>query len=230
MAIAEVIAFDIYRMGNLSKGDVVLDLGAGIGEYSIFASRKVGREGTVVSIEPNPDDFRTLEENLRGNSCSNVVAINKAFSESSDKINLEFQGKSFSADTISSSELMRILSLRGIYKMDVIKMDIEGAEVQAVRALLDYLEGVKTISIELHGTRKAIDRLLNPLGFSFKETKRSDYFASALLFSLLHPISSLKLLKLFSSSSQSFKIRDIVGKKDIYSSRNLQVGSYLREL
>ena len=128
MAIAEVIAFDIYRMGNLSKGDVVLDLGAGIGEYSIFASRKVGREGTVVSIEPNPDDFRTLEENLRGNSCSNVVAINKAFSESSDKINLEFQGKSFSADTISSSELMRILSLRGIYKMDVIKMDIEGDE------------------------------------------------------------------------------------------------------
>lgn len=229
VAIAEVVIFDIYRTGNISNGDVVLDLGAGIGEYSVTASRKVGREGTVISIEPNPDDFKILTENLKENDCSNVIAINKAFSETAGKMILEFQGKSFSADTISSSELMRILRQKGIDGMDVVKMDIEGAEVRAIGTLRDYLDSVRSISMELHGTRKTIDGLLNPLGFSFKETERRDYLASALFFFLTHPISSWNFLRLFRSSRQNFRIRDLVGEKELYNSRNLQVGSYIRQ-
>lgn len=52
----------VYDINNLSEGDAVLDLGAGIGEFSLFSSRKVGTSGLMIAIEPSERDFETLKE------------------------------------------------------------------------------------------------------------------------------------------------------------------------
>ncbi len=47
-AILEVFVLDVYPVKSIKEGDVVLDLGAGIGEYSLLASKAVGPDGFIV--------------------------------------------------------------------------------------------------------------------------------------------------------------------------------------
>ena len=70
------IYFDIYRSHHLRDGDFVLDLGANIGAFTILASRKVGRKGMVIAVEPNKDDYDLMRQNIDANHCKNVIAVN----------------------------------------------------------------------------------------------------------------------------------------------------------
>ena len=54
-ALIENNILDVYQTRNIRRGDTVLDVGAGIGEFSITASRLAGANGTVVAIEPSPE-------------------------------------------------------------------------------------------------------------------------------------------------------------------------------
>ena len=54
---------------ELRPGDVVLDVGANIGYYSVVASSLVGPEGRVLSIEPDPSHFARLRRSLASNGC-----------------------------------------------------------------------------------------------------------------------------------------------------------------
>ena len=55
----------MYHGRNIRKGVTVIDIGAGIGEFSVLASKLVGKHGKVISIEPSPNDFETLMMNLK---------------------------------------------------------------------------------------------------------------------------------------------------------------------
>src|SRR5207247_9671457 len=72
----EVYVLDTYRSGLLRKNDIVLDLGAGIGDFSVLASKKIGPLGKVIAVEPNPEDYRLLEKNIKINNCLNVIPLN----------------------------------------------------------------------------------------------------------------------------------------------------------
>lgn len=72
----------ILSMFNPSPGEIVIDVGAHIGRYSIIGSKKVGQKGCVISIEANPDVYPILVKNISLNSLDNVNALNNAvFSE-----------------------------------------------------------------------------------------------------------------------------------------------------
>ena len=60
------------------EGDIVVDVGAHIGLYTIIASKRVGLSGKVFSIEPDPVNFEILGKNIRINHLENVVALNYA--------------------------------------------------------------------------------------------------------------------------------------------------------
>ena len=55
-AIIESWVLNVYRIQKIKRGSVVVDVGAGIGEFAVLASDKVGKEGKVIAIEPSPDD------------------------------------------------------------------------------------------------------------------------------------------------------------------------------
>ncbi len=80
---------DTIMVEKLVKNeDVVVDVGAAIGYYTLILARAVGNKGTVIAFEPKEGRFEILENNIKLNGYDNVIAENKA-------IMLDGQGKKF---------------------------------------------------------------------------------------------------------------------------------------
>lgn len=126
----------------LSKGAVVVDAGANIGIYSRFLSRCVGPTGVVHSFEPSPENFRRLQRAVR--KLANVRLSQAALGERSGKSNLYVSDKlNVDHRTYATQGDSRrivpidIIALDDYFKsgqrVDLIKMDIQGYELHALR-------------------------------------------------------------------------------------------------
>lgn len=116
--------------------DVVLDIGAGIGEEAVILAPRVGR---MICIEANDRVFRCLEKNIAENKLDNVTAIRCAISDFDGELRLSDDADHLANRAVSSGGIvvpaMTIESLckaQGIDRVDFLKMNIEGAERQAV--------------------------------------------------------------------------------------------------
>ncbi len=87
-AIIECFILDVYKANKIKTGDYVMDAGAGIGEFVPIASKRVGSKGKVISIEPSPNDFKTMIYNLNANKIDNVVPINMEISDRAEVLKL----------------------------------------------------------------------------------------------------------------------------------------------
>jgi FkbM family methyltransferase len=126
----------------LFQGAVVVDVGANIGIYSKFLSRCVGPTGLVYSFEPSLDNFRRLSAATR--DLSNVRLTQAAVGERSgecklyvsDKLNVDH--RAYKADGDSRRAVpTEMVALDDYFKsgqrVDLIKMDIQGYELHALR-------------------------------------------------------------------------------------------------
>ena len=181
----EVFIFDVYRSDLLKKDDIVLDLGASTGDFSILASKKVGKNGKVVAIEPNKDDYELLKLNIQQNSCENVIPLNFAVGSKLGEIEITFWGKTFKC---AENTLPSILSELNIEKVDFVKMDIEGFETEVINNSIDIMKQAEVISIECHNTKEQIDKLLLPYGFFFEPITYGYYYRKVLKNLFSHPI------------------------------------------
>jgi FkbM family methyltransferase len=126
----------------LSPGAVVVDAGANIGIYSEFLSRCVGPTGVVHSFEPSPDNFKRLQSATR--KLSNVRLSQAAVGECSgrsklyvsDKLNVDHRTYTTDEDPRRAVPI-DIIALDHYFKLrehvDLIKMDIQGYELHALR-------------------------------------------------------------------------------------------------
>lgn len=73
---------------EIKKGDVVLDIGANIGYYTLIFAKLVGEDGKVFVFEPAPTNFSFLKKNVEINSYKNVVLVQKAVSNKTGKLKL----------------------------------------------------------------------------------------------------------------------------------------------
>ena len=80
--------------------DVVFDVGANIGVYSI---RQAQREASVYAFEPNPDAFSRLKRNIALNAPNNVTAINKAVHSNSSRVAFKLNARSTLAGKVVAS-------------------------------------------------------------------------------------------------------------------------------
>ncbi len=71
---------------RLHPGQVVLDLGANIGYFTLLFARQVGDSGHVYAFEPGPLSFLLLKKNIAANAYRNITPINKAVSDKSETI------------------------------------------------------------------------------------------------------------------------------------------------
>lgn len=126
----------------VSAGDVVVDAGANIGIYSQFLSRCVGATGVVHAFEPAPENFKRLQSAAR--KLANVRLSQAAVGECSGKAKLYLSDKlNVDHRTYATGEDPRrivsidIVALDDYFKpgqrVDLIKMDIQGYELQALR-------------------------------------------------------------------------------------------------
>ena len=163
-AIIECFILDVYKADKIKPGDYVVDAGAGIGEFALIASKRVGSMGKVISIEPSPEDYHALIYNLSANKINNVAPINMAISDRTERLKLEFKGKSFTANADTLENIAKFAGIT-LSKVTFLKMDIEGAECAVLPATIDKLAGLKTLSIEMHnGCHRKIIRFIRQLG------------------------------------------------------------------
>jgi FkbM family methyltransferase len=134
---------------NLFQGAVVADVGANIGIYSQFLSRWVGPTGLVHSFEPSPDNFRRLSAATR--DLQNVLLTQAVVGERSgdcklyvsDKLNVDH--RAYKADGDSRRAIpIQMVALDDYFKpgqrVDLIKMDIQGYELHALRGAQRVLQ------------------------------------------------------------------------------------------
>lgn len=135
---------------QLKKGDTVLDIGANIGLYTLFLSKAVGKNGKVISVEPDPENAKILRENIIANNCNNVQVLEMAFgSKNTDgnlfqvdgnRGNLSFAdlnntGKSIKISIRRADEVLKEFDI----KPNAAKMDVEGAEPEIIEGLGDLI-------------------------------------------------------------------------------------------
>lgn len=142
---------------KLKEGDIVFDLGGYHGLYSILASKKIGDLGKVYCFEPDPNNFEICKRNIENNNLKNIILINKALSDHTGS-NLFFKrghgsrivDSSFKSNTkgsmckIESTSLSDFIKKEDLKKIDFIKADIEGSEVELIK---DYLEKILPLGI-----------------------------------------------------------------------------------
>ena len=130
---------------SINKGDIVIDIGAHIGWYSLLASRHVGEEGLVYAFEPEPRSFNILIKNIKLNDITNIIPINKALSDSSGiqllYINLYKKDPSLFrmwSDSDEESVPVEVIPLDEYLEnkqVDIIKIDVEGYEYKIFQGM-----------------------------------------------------------------------------------------------
>ncbi len=135
---------------ELSPGNVVLDLGANIGYYAIMEAKKVGIYGKVYAIEPDPRNIELLKKNVKLNNVNNIFefdqgAISNKDHESeftlSSKTNLSSFDLKKNKDNLNSITVKTYdlgNYLKNKKRVDLIRMDIEGHEIEVFDSLIKF--------------------------------------------------------------------------------------------
>jgi len=142
----------------IKKNDIVLDVGANIGYFTLIFAKLVGKDGIVFAFEPEPTNFDLLKKNVTINGYKNVILIRKALSDRTGKTKLflsegnlgdhiimdtKENRNSIEIDTITGEDYFRDLNK----KINFIKMDIQGAEINALRGMSSLLQKMNEIKI-----------------------------------------------------------------------------------
>ena len=191
LSLCENLIVDVYRSSEFLRDNyVVLDLGASIGSFCVIASRLVGKKGKVIAIEPDTDSFQILKNNIQRNNCQNVIALNLGVAGEPGEKEITFSRKTYRFKVNSLENILHELNVTD--KIDFVKMDIEGSEDEVIRDSIHILKQTSAISLEFHGTRRILDELLIPNGFSFKPITMKYIYKNLTKSLLLHPIDFCK--------------------------------------
>lgn len=142
----------------ITKGSVVVDVGANIGYYTLLFARSAGEEGKVFSFEPSPDNFALLKKNVETNGYRNVEMVNRAISDKPGTTRLYINKESAGGHRVYQSESgedyveVESIRLEDYFKdfdrdVDVIKLDIEGWEYYAIMGMKSIIEKSPKIRI-----------------------------------------------------------------------------------
>jgi FkbM family methyltransferase len=159
-------------MRELRAGMAVADVGANFGYYTLLSAAAVGPTGKVFSIEANPHLVRLLRQSVSVNGFSNWVevfpiAISDRVSEAYLTFDYAYSGggqvsyenapsETYTQFPVETAPLDQIIASN--VKVDFMKIDIEGAEVLAIRGAKRILDAPGNLSIVMEFYRPAIER------------------------------------------------------------------------
>lgn len=140
----------------LKPGMTFIDAGANMGLYTLFAASKVCDHGAVLAIEPSYREFQRLVQQVNLNALVNVHCLQIALSNKRSKAELlvavqDYSGHntlgdfgynivhSSGTEVVSTDKLDYIVQNEGLQQVDIIKMDIEGAEFFALQGAIETI-------------------------------------------------------------------------------------------
>ena len=190
---------DIIEHFTPKQGNIVVDIGAHMGRYTIISSKRVGTNGKVIAIEAHPGNFEMLNRNIKLNQLTNVIPLNYAVYSKETKIKLYLPEEdsgytiyntimSNRAGTedkfveVNANTLDCLLQLDQIREEEVnwVKIDVEGAEFEVLKGATNVLSKSKDIALlmELHGPpnvyRPKVQEFLNLYNFKIELEKSYD--------------------------------------------------------
>ncbi len=194
---------------EIKNGDIVLDIGANIGYYTLIYAKLVGENGKVFAFEPDPDNFAILKKNVETNGYKNVILNQKAVSDVGGKLRLYLKHSSAAHsifDPHDSNKFIEIDSIRldDYFKnyeenINFIKMDVEGAEGKVIQGMRSILGKNKDIKVVMEFWPLGINRsgiepekhleLISQLGFNIYHINEEEKKAE--------PVTINKLLEMY---------------------------------
>lgn len=145
-------ALTTLLLHDLMPGDLVIDVGANIGYFSVLAGRLVGGSGRVVAIEPSPIIAAALQKTIELNGLSNVEIIAAAASDRASSVRVyagppENRGSTSVSRrsvgpveaTVRADTLENLITTTRLHQARLIKIDVEGSEGRILESLLPHL-------------------------------------------------------------------------------------------
>ncbi len=172
----------------VKPGQTVYDVGANIGFFTILCSRLVGPQGRVYAFEPIPQNLATLRHNVALNGLSNVTIVEKALSSSTGtaemfvspwsafhSLNVEGatkqdnHGPQAGEITVQTVSLDEFVQGEGVRAPDLVKIDVEGAELIVVAGMRETLRSLRPLLLcELHDTKLAYGEFVDSIDYSVR--------------------------------------------------------------
>lgn len=157
---------------SVRPGDIVIDGGSNVGFFSLLAALLLNGRGQVVSFEPDPSTFGLLRQNVKSNGLQSIVRLEeKALTNSNGTFEFavlphEPMRSSLFANPGPTGKTIRVSGVRlddyveaqGLQSVDIIKLDLEGAEPLALAGMEKSLLTARLLVFEVNGPH------LNQLG------------------------------------------------------------------
>jgi FkbM family methyltransferase len=146
---------------DILQDDIVVDIGANIGAFSVQAAGKT--HNRVLSFEPAPTNVEYLKKNVKNNGLANVQVFGMAVSDEEGELELHLSkvssghtlakvaGDDFLTIKVPTTTLKNIMDDNGLERIDYLKVDTEGAEGKIFLSTpREYLDRINKIGMEFH--------------------------------------------------------------------------------
>jgi FkbM family methyltransferase len=154
----------LHRLLNAmtGAGATIVDAGANIGYNTVYAARLVGPSGRVVAIEPAADNVRILRDNILANALDNVVVHPMALGRGHETRDLFLRGETSAVNSlfqpsvyaqVTGVERVAVAPLDDLVdgRIDLVKIDVEGAELDVLHGMTRILRQRTTqLIVEWH--------------------------------------------------------------------------------
>lgn len=182
--VKDVTRYEKYY--KVSKGDFVIDAGANEGILTLIYSQKVSSSGKVFAFEPDKINIQTFKENLSlNNNTTNISLVEKGLWDKSGSIefyeagtvgsSVFYRNENSVKKNISSISIDDFVDSENINKLDFIKMDIEGAEIEVLKGARITIKSFKphfAIAsyhiVENEVTYKKVEEFFTEMNYPFK--------------------------------------------------------------
>lgn len=164
----------------VQRGDVIYDIGAHVGYFSLIMAQEAGPDGHVYSFEPRALNFRFLKKHIRINEFSNISTFPYCVGESSGQVRFNDRTGTGTGHVSEDGDLsVDMISIDGerdqglnLPPPNVIKIDVEGGERDVLKGTIRTIkQSEPTIILAVHSEELESDcrDLLEPMGYVFSE-------------------------------------------------------------
>jgi FkbM family methyltransferase len=145
--VSGAITFGVYERPETAffssvckPGMTFLDIGANIGYYAALASGRIGPQGRIIALEPDPENFRYLQQNVAANGATNAICVQKAAASENGVLRLHINKDNRGDNRLYPNELCEssfevevttvdaLLGGYGVDRVDLVKIDVQGFE------------------------------------------------------------------------------------------------------
>jgi FkbM family methyltransferase len=170
-----------------SAGNVIVDLGAGIGSELSLMCRLVGSTGRVYAVEADPHTFRCLKQRRDLNDLDNATPIHAAITDRTGEVIISSEGHHLGHRLVAEGPGHRVKGVtfdelvfeHGVDRVDLLKINIEGAERRAFEGMCESIGRVRNIAVSCHDfigypTSEYVRSFLADRGFRISNRRADD--------------------------------------------------------